>query len=512
MSVQDIDTLDVLFTVGGIILTAATVPIVGVPVAAGIIAQHWMRRTDTAQNVLNRKATSFLLPPPTEVGDTHVHMTQSVTVPVNIQNNKDGNNRWWQDITKPLPTQQIVNEIQTTGRSLQEVVETDITKKLAQLPPFLLYKDVDEPPTKTSVPIGYNNATGWLWADFSKDTIHALIAGQTGAGKDTQLRLWFTMLTANNTPEEVQFSILDGKGEWLVPALMSSAHMFTPPAGGVDVVKNDKGQWVDRSNDHIQDAIGKVFDEVARRNKLFQEVGATNLESYERKTGSKLPMLFIIGTDLGTNIEKDLETLVKMLTFKGRSFGIRLILSMQTVAGQDTGWRSNLALIMSGFQQMPSQDVPVMGVPAAMLQVRPSALPSPDVPANRGIFVVRKGHKQFVVRAPYLPDEDFELYIENRLPTMQDWKQVNEPVKEIADDDYLNQLLMASLPVRKEPLKTVDTITLNDLTKKEKIRILSLVSQGHNKSSIMHQMGYTGAKWKKYGALVDRLMLTTKGK
>jgi len=255
MAFEDIDIVDVGLGALGIALTAtAATPLIAIPLGLIWLTQYGIRRsktarqwTETIQQPEIQRYTQKLLPPPK---DQDVMVIQQ-EAPLDV---RVVNDRWIDRIRQPA------DEIATVRTKAQR----PLGQALKALPKILPYTVVPDPPTRTSVPIGYDGKR-WLWADFATDTLHALVAGQTGCGKDSLLRLWFTMLTANNTPNQVQFIIFDGKGEWLTPALQQSKHMFIKPIGGVEVVK-ENGRWVDKANDRIEEGIGLVFEEIHKRN------------------------------------------------------------------------------------------------------------------------------------------------------------------------------------------------------------------------------------------------------
>lgn len=492
MAFEDIDLVDIGLGGIGIALTAvATTPLVAIPLSLLWFGQYAIRRntavrqwTETIQRPEAQKVAQKLLAAPKDQ-DTII-ISQEKPLDVKIVGDSS---RWIDRIRQPLDYDSSDMAVIATVKKQQQ---KPLTQALRMLPRELSYTVVPNPPTPTSVPIGYNGKQ-WIWADFKGDTLHAMIAGQTGCGKDSLLRLWFTMLTANNTPDEARFIIFDGKGEWLTPALQQSKHMFMPPIGGVEVVK-EGGRWVDKANDRIEEGIGLVFEEINKRNALFNKVGATNIQSYAQRTGVKYPLLFVIFTDVQPNVEKELGTLVKWLTMRGRSFGIRLIISTQTVSGQDTGWRGQLALAMSGYQQLSSADKPNLGIDVPFMRYRPSDLPSPDNPANRGLFVARKGQEQYLVRVPYLPDDVFEEYCDTAL--------IPREVK--AEEDSLLMSLLElqdtkpiPKPVARKPV----------LTKQEVDSIIAWRMNGMNKTDIMHSLGITnGNTYRAMSPIVDTLI------
>lgn len=417
---KDIDVLDFLFGCTVIYLVVVFGPLsVVLWIIIGIL-QWMLRRSAIFRNFLSRYIKSpavldFIAPLPLKKeiqekpdqsprlldipAPTVTKKTDRLTQPNTVQ----GESPFWKDIISETP------------------VKKDSGDILGRIPNLISYDKIPTPGTKLAVPIGYGiddeGEARWIWGDFGSSTIHGLIAGQSGTGKDTILKLWFVALTKNNKPSEVKFIVLDGKGEWVINPLINAQHMLYPPVGGINMVaskdKNGKTVWTDRANEDIEEAISAVFEEINRRNKLFQKHSVANIERYREKTKLPLPYIIIFATDVGTNAE-GLKNLLNVLVSKGRSLGIRLIISMQTTSKQDTFWRSNLSLTIAGSVQLDSQDGPIMGISVEDMLYRPSKLPHPK--KRPGIFVMRAGDEQAVVQVPYIPDEVWELYINNILP------------------------------------------------------------------------------------------------
>lgn len=466
MAFEDIDIVDITAGLAGIALTAtAATPLIALPLSLLWFGQYAIRRSAVAKQWIDAIQTPAI----------QRHAQKLLPAPKDEVVQQRTGDTWVDRIRRPYGDDSIA------------VIKSPVKQTVIhKLPHYISHDIIPDPPTKTAVSIGYTGKD-WLWADFGTDTLHALITGQTNCGKDSILRLWFTMLTANNSPQEIQFFIFDGKGEWLTPALLSAQHMFIAPVGGVEVVK-ENGRWVDLATNKIEEGVGLVFEEISKRSAAFQEVGATNIHTYESKTGIKLPLLFIVFTDVGTNIEQDLKTLVKMLTFKGRSFGIRLIISMQTVSGQDTGWRGQLALTLSGYQQLASADKPNVGIETAYMRYRPSELPSPDNPIHRGLFIMRKGSEQALVKTAHLPDTVFEHYCQTMLPQRNDFDLFTQLMKTAPKPEKVKV---------KKPILTPDQITY----------IIWQRQNGMTKTNIMTSLGFTnGDRYAEISPAVDLII------
>jgi hypothetical protein len=304
-----------------------------------------------------------------------------------------------------------VDERQTGPLQLTEVLDSgDIIKRLVKIS----FTDIPKPDNKWMVPVGLNYLNQWEWLNIENGITHALVAGQSGTGKDNLLRLWFTVLTRQNRPDEIKFAIIDGKGEWLLEPIAQSAYMFTPPAGGINIEHaKDWREAFSISRESMERALEAVFRELGRRQRLFTAAGVVSRERYEEKTGNKLPLLVLICTDVGTELEKDVDKLIQIIVSKGRSLGIRAILSMQTPTGQSAIWRTNVSVVITGRQQQGSQDNPTLGTLVKDMLLRPSQLPDPQ--ERPGVMIMRRGDYQTVVSSPYFPESFWEAYIE-RLP------------------------------------------------------------------------------------------------
>lgn len=504
MEESNVDWLDVTTFIGAVIWTAAYItvtPFFAVPAFGTWAIIRYGRRTQTFERFVDRVASvnpvfdrtmPLLLPPPKT--DKQLELSQNGPLDVRVVNTDKLS---WADrvtqvkkpgqIETPVMTGRVTTKLQAIDapRETRKLSSTNMAEVLAIMPKRIPYNHpkIPEQPTPMSVLIGYDPVgKRWVWADFGLhgDTIHAFIAGQTRAGKDSEIRLWFTQLTLSNTPEELQFIIIDGKGEWITPSLKDSKHMYVAPVGGFNISiergNTGKRQIRDLANEAIEDAIVSTIELLKERAELFQKVGATNLAAYEKKTGKKLPMLMVIATDIGTNLQGNLEHLIKFLVLKGGSLGVRAIISMQTASGEDTSWRGQLALTMSGYQQQASADAPNLGISAKAMKYRPSELPSVDIPENRGLFVVRKGLEQLVVRGIHITDEAFETYCENSLPKKSD----------ISSADLLSALL---LQPQAKPVVVKPTLTHD-----QSVKAAALAAQGFAPSTITKMLGFTSNK------------------
>lgn len=301
--------------------------------------------------------------------------------------------------------------------------EVSLARVLERLPRRVDLLRLKLPASTTAIPLGVDHEQQPIWVDLSSDTYHIGLYGQTGAGKDNLLRCWFTLLARRNSPDAIQFALLDGKGDFLLPQLSSLSHMFIAPAGG----------YGRKGDEAILAAVKTIDAEAERRQSIIREAGCISRDQYVRKAGqASMPLLCVVATDVMTSVAGDVEELLVNLVSKARSLGIRVIVSMQTPTGRDTRWRGNLSTVLAGNLQLASQDEPAMGLPARSLRYRPSELPPSQ--QRPGVFVGRVSGNQVLVQAPYLAEDDFERQIAV-LPRRASVAQL-EP-----SDDLLNDLL-----------------------------------------------------------------------
>jgi len=342
-----------------------------------------------------------------------------------------------------------------------------------------------------TVPVGKIHNKGLKSISF-QDVQNVVVAGTTGTGKDSLLRLWFIFLTKYNTPKTVQFAIIDGKGEWLLPGIAHTTFMFMEPVGGQDIAI-ENGKVINMAAEHMSKGIVTILIELQRRLKLFNEAGVVNITRYNEKTGNILPMIFVIVTDVGTDLEKDLSLLINILATKGRSVGFRLIMSMQSTANQNTLWRGNIGLILTG-KLLPTQDNAVLGIPVDAMTERPSSLPTPvkTKPETYGLFVGLQEGEQFVARTPTIYDTEFEHYIENVLPALHQIPYIDPLLESLLDTQITRKMFV--------------------LTAEQRMQIYELMLSGTTgKSAIMKAIGITKPDhYKAVSSEVDKIITMAK--
>jgi len=148
---------------------------------------------------------------------------------------------------------------------------------------------------------------------------HLLIAGTTGSGKSVCVNAIIACLLANNTPEDVQFIMVDPKRVELtgynhIPHLVSDV-----------VVELER----------IVGVLQAVQREMERRYKLFADTGSRNILDYNRKLSKdqiRMPYLVVVIDELADLMmlaPDETERLLARLAQMARATGIHLIISTQ---------------------------------------------------------------------------------------------------------------------------------------------------------------------------------------
>lgn len=147
---------------------------------------------------------------------------------------------------------------------------------------------------------------------------HIIIAGQTGSGKSVCSTVLVCALMLSRSPTEVRLIIIDPK-----------ATDFTSFEGLPHLI----GNVVDTPEDGIE-ILDRLTDEMTARNMLFKEIGARNIDEYNRgvQAAQRIPRIVVFIdelADLMMTSDGEIKPLLQRLLQKARSTGIHLILATQ---------------------------------------------------------------------------------------------------------------------------------------------------------------------------------------
>ncbi|MEP6343137.1 MAG: FtsK/SpoIIIE domain-containing protein [Maricaulaceae bacterium] len=172
---------------------------------------------------------------------------------------------------------------------------------------------------RVSTPVG-ERIKFWLGeSEDGKQSAHAMIAGQTGSGKSYMLHVIITGLASRYSPEELRFTLIDGKQGVEFEAYRSLPH--------ADVVCLRSAPALARSV--LADFVAEMED----RYEQFQEAGVVKLSDYREKTGKVMARRVLVVDEYQQILEGDPEAgahLLGKLLEKGRAAGMHAVLGSQT--------------------------------------------------------------------------------------------------------------------------------------------------------------------------------------
>ncbi|HEX8923287.1 MAG TPA: DNA translocase FtsK [Patescibacteria group bacterium] len=214
------------------------------------------------------------------------------------------------------PGGQIRVEAPIPGKSL---VGIEVPNRSLEVVPIRKILDSDtmrSAKSKITIPLGLDVAGNPRVADISKMP-HVLIAGQTGSGKSVCVNSWISSILFRASPDEVRFIMVDPKRVELTP-YNGIPHLLTPV-----IVEPEK----------VVSALKWAVGEMEHRYKMFTEVGAKNIESYNNMAGfQSVPYIIIIIDELAEIMlfsPSEVEDNVCRIAQMARAVGIHLVLATQ---------------------------------------------------------------------------------------------------------------------------------------------------------------------------------------
>ncbi|MCJ1996485.1 type VII secretion protein EssC [Lactococcus piscium] len=162
---------------------------------------------------------------------------------------------------------------------------------------------------------------------------HTVIFASPGYGKSTVLQTLVMNLARQNTPEKVQFNLLDFGTNGLLP-LKDLPHV-------ADIVTLEE-------TEKLQKMLAKLASELATRKKLFKEIGVASLAQYETKTTHTLPVILTILDSYDSLDQNDprkdkIDTCLIQLLRDGAGLGVYLILTAGRVGAVRPNMMSNIS-------------------------------------------------------------------------------------------------------------------------------------------------------------------------
>ena len=223
------------------------------------------------------------------------------------------------DLALALAASSIRIEAPVPGKSIVGVEVPNTTFGLVNLRSVIESASFQKAYAKSKLALALGKGAGGetVAADLARMP-HLLIAGATGSGKTACLNSVICCLVIHNTPDDVQFIMIDPKRVELVN-FNTLPHLISPV-----VVEADKAvlalRWLNQEMDH--------------RYQKFAQVGARNIEGYNknRQVGDTMPYTVLVIDELADLMMAafdEVERTLCRLAQLARATGIHLIVATQ---------------------------------------------------------------------------------------------------------------------------------------------------------------------------------------
>ncbi|WP_256237339.1 FtsK/SpoIIIE domain-containing protein [Bacillus sp. EB600] len=267
-------------------------------------------------------------------------------------------------------------------RFVLTVYKTGITKELT----YRYSNDILPVIEGFKIPIvcGMDRNGEWVVYDAIMEP-NALISGEPGSGKSTQLRSILTTLIKYKSPDELHLYLGDLK--------MSEFHLFK----GVQHVKS-----VATFPDELERMLSQVYNEMLNRSRLLNATGVMHVD--DLPADKKVPYILLAIDEIVMVMDnKDIKSMLVQIDSLGRALGIYNILSLQRPSHDilDTKIRSLLTVRM-GFRTTDLSNSKIIGTPG-------SEKISRETP---GRFYLKRDSLE-EIQAPYLTEKAAKKVLES---------------------------------------------------------------------------------------------------
>ncbi len=221
------------------------------------------------------------------------------------------------DLSLALKTPSIRIETPVLGESLVGIEVPNPSLSVVTLGRLMESPEYKKMSAKAKLPIVLGKGTGGepVVVDLAAMP-HLLVAGATGAGKSVCLNAIVSCLLMEKSPQEMRLLMVDPKRVELTP-YNGIPHLITPV-----VVESDQ----------VVGLLKGLIREMLNRYRRMEEVGARNIESYNRRQPDKMSYIVLAVdelADLMMTASFEVEQALCRLAQLGRATGIHLIIATQ---------------------------------------------------------------------------------------------------------------------------------------------------------------------------------------
>jgi DNA segregation ATPase FtsK/SpoIIIE, S-DNA-T family len=214
------------------------------------------------------------------------------------------------------PTGAIRIEAPIPGRSLVGIELPNRSPEFVPIKKILESEAMQNHPSKLAVALGLDVGGKPVVGDLGKMP-HVLIAGQTGSGKSVAINTFLCSLLFRASPQEVKLILVDPKRVELT-GYNNVPHLLAPV-----IVEPEK----------VISALRWVMAEMDRRYKLFAQVGARNIATYNEMSGFQaMPYIVVVIDELADIMllsPVEVEDAITRIAQMSRATGIHMVLATQ---------------------------------------------------------------------------------------------------------------------------------------------------------------------------------------
>lgn len=214
------------------------------------------------------------------------------------------------------PSGQIRIEAPIPGRSLVGIELPNRSPEFVPLKRILESDVMREAKHKLTVSLGLDVAGKPMVTNVAKMP-HILIAGQTGSGKSYAINSFIASILFRSSPNEVKFILVDPKRVELT-GYNGIPHLLSP---------------VITEPEKVVSALKYLMNEMDHRYKMFAQVGARNIDSYNEISGFQaLPYIVLVIDELADIMlysPVEVEDCITRIAQMSRATGIHMVLATQ---------------------------------------------------------------------------------------------------------------------------------------------------------------------------------------
>lgn len=178
------------------------------------------------------------------------------------------------------------------------------------------------------IPVGRQGVGRSLEVDLGSGMRqHMLVAGKTGSGKSTLLHALITAAALRYSPDQLHLYLLDFKKG--VEFKVYADHQL-PHARVIGI---------ESQREFGRSVLERLDAELHQRGELFRAAGVQEVAEYRRQTGKTLPRILLVVDEFqewfvrDDRVAQECTMLLDRLVRQGRSFGMHVVLSSQSLSG-----------------------------------------------------------------------------------------------------------------------------------------------------------------------------------